>query len=209
LPKISSGFIDGKYRTLAKAESRRLAGHSMGGYGTMRIGMKRPDVFSSLYLLSPCCMGPRLGEPQDTERMARVEAVTSVAEIEKADFGTKAMLASAAAWSPNPANPPLFIDLPVKGGDLQRMVLAKWTANAPLAMVDSYVHNLRRIKALAMDAGNEDRAIAATVRELDEVLNNYKIDHFSEIYEGNHVNRIGERIDTKALPFFSKNLSFK
>ena len=202
-------FIDGKYRTLAKPESRGLAGHSMGGYGTMRIGMKRPDVFSSLYLLSPCCMGPRLGAPQDTERIARVEAVTSVAEIDKADFGTKAMLASAAAWSPNPANPPFFIDLPVKGGELQPMVFAKWTANAPLAMVDSYIHDLRRIKALAMDAGDEDRGIAATVRELDEVLNNYKIDHFFEIYEGNHVNRIGERIDTKALPFFSKNLSFK
>jgi hypothetical protein len=119
------------------------------------------------------------------------------------------MLASAAAWSPNPANPPFFIDLPVKGGELQPIVFAKWTANAPLAMVDSYIHNLRRIKALAMDAGNEDRGIAATVRELDEVLNNYKIDHFSEIYEGNHVNRIGERIDTQVLPFFSKNLSFK
>ena len=28
--------------------SRGLAGHSMGGYGALRIGMKRPDVFLPL-----------------------------------------------------------------------------------------------------------------------------------------------------------------
>lgn len=27
--------------------SRGLGGHSMGGYGTIPIGMKRPDVFSN------------------------------------------------------------------------------------------------------------------------------------------------------------------
>src|SRR5262245_65965557 len=28
----------------------------MGGYGTIRVGMKRPDVFSSLYIMSACCL---------------------------------------------------------------------------------------------------------------------------------------------------------
>src|SRR5712691_11555860 len=49
-------YTDGHYRTLADVKSRGLAGHSMGGYGTLRIGMKYPNVFSSLYALSPCCM---------------------------------------------------------------------------------------------------------------------------------------------------------
>ncbi|HKQ74443.1 MAG TPA: alpha/beta hydrolase-fold protein, partial [Blastocatellia bacterium] len=43
--------IDSNYRTLAQTSSRGLAGHSMGGYGTMRLGMKSPDVFSSIYAL--------------------------------------------------------------------------------------------------------------------------------------------------------------
>jgi S-formylglutathione hydrolase FrmB len=47
------GYIDGHYRTIAKKESRGLCGHSMGGYGALRIGEKNPDVFSSVYLLSP------------------------------------------------------------------------------------------------------------------------------------------------------------
>src|SRR5712671_3800167 len=49
-------YVDSHYRTLANRMSRGLGGHSMGGYGTIRIGMKRPDVFSSLYIMSGCCL---------------------------------------------------------------------------------------------------------------------------------------------------------
>lgn len=49
-------YIDSHYRTLAKRISRGLAGQSMGGYGALSIGMKRPDVFSSIYLMSACCL---------------------------------------------------------------------------------------------------------------------------------------------------------
>ena len=49
-------YIDAHYRTIRKRESRGLVGHSMGGYGASRIGMKHPDVFGSLYIMSPCCM---------------------------------------------------------------------------------------------------------------------------------------------------------
>src|SRR5678809_1349750 len=50
------GYVDSHYRTIANRMSRGLGGHSMGGYGTIRIGMKRPDVFSSLYIMSACCL---------------------------------------------------------------------------------------------------------------------------------------------------------
>src|SRR5271163_753520 len=52
-------YIDARYRTIPDRMSRGLAGHSMGGYGASRIGMKRPDVFSSLYILSACCLTAR------------------------------------------------------------------------------------------------------------------------------------------------------
>ena len=44
------------YRTIANRDGRGLSGHSMGGYGTVRIGMKQPSVFSSLYAMSSCCL---------------------------------------------------------------------------------------------------------------------------------------------------------
>jgi enterochelin esterase-like enzyme len=202
-------YVDAHYRTMAGRNSRGLAGHSMGGYGTMRIGMKNPEVFSSIYLLSPCCMAPRLSASLDAERTARLEAIKNIEEFEKADFGTKAAFASAAAWSPNPNNPPFFLDLPYKKGEPQPMVGAKWAANAPLAMIDAYILNLKRLKAIAFDAGKDDRGIAATVQDLDRIFNNYKMDHTFEIYDGDHVNHIADRIETKVLPFFTKNLSFE
>ncbi|MGC4056105.1 MAG: alpha/beta hydrolase-fold protein [Paludibaculum sp.] len=200
-------YVDQHYRTLARVESRGLAGHSMGGYGAMRIGMKNPDVFSSIYLLSPCCMSTRFSNtPQPGPVPA--ESVKGPADVAKADFGTKAMLASAAAWSPNPANPPLFLDLPSKGGEPQPEVLARWAANAPLSMLDQYIPNIRKLRAIAFDAGDEDRMIAGTNVVLDRMLTAYGVTHTYEVYKGNHINRIAERIDKKVLPFFSSNLSF-
>ena len=49
-------YMDKNYRTIPNRASRGLVGHSMGGYGASRIGMKHPDVFGSLYIMSPCCM---------------------------------------------------------------------------------------------------------------------------------------------------------
>jgi S-formylglutathione hydrolase FrmB len=65
-------YIDSRYRTIPNRASRGLAGHSMGGYGTLRLGMKRPDVFSSLYPMSACCMIEG-GEPN--EALAAAEAL--------------------------------------------------------------------------------------------------------------------------------------
>jgi S-formylglutathione hydrolase len=194
-------YMDAHYRTTPGAAGRGLAGHSMGGYGAIRIGMKHPEVFSSLYLMSPCCMAPMPARPNP-----KAEAIQDPAEVAKADFFTKAVFASAAAWSPNPKNPPLFLDLPTKNGEVQPQVVAKWQANAPLAMIDQYISSLRQYRAIGMDAGTKDQLIAGTVETLDHVLNDYGIKHSYESYEGDHVNRIAERLEKKVLPFFAANL---
>ncbi|AUD07117.1 esterase [Spirosoma pollinicola] len=198
-------YMDEKYRTIPQAASRGLAGHSMGGYGTIRIGQKHPEIFSSLYLLSPCCMTPNM--PGNPQMVSRMEAVKTVADLQKADFGTKAMFASAASWSPNPTNAPFFLDLPTKEGEPQPLVTAKWAANAPLATLDQNIGNIRQLHALAFDAGSKDATIAATNKVLDGMLTNYKIVHTYEEYDGDHINRIAERIEQKMLPFFTANLS--
>src|ERR1700757_4190037 len=53
-------YIDAHYRTIPDRQSRGLVGHSMGGYGASRIGMKHPEVFGALYIMSPCCMSPMI-----------------------------------------------------------------------------------------------------------------------------------------------------
>jgi hypothetical protein len=60
------------------------------------------------------------------------------------------------AWSPNPKNPPFYLDLATKDGTPRPEVLARWAANAPLAFVDQYIGELRTYKAIAMDVGDQD-----------------------------------------------------
>jgi len=200
-------YMDSHYRTIANASGRGLSGHSMGGYGTLRIGQKYPDVFSSIYLLSPCCLVDG-NNTQVSPVLLRADSVKTISDFEKADFGTKATMASAAAWSPNPANPPFYFDLPVKRGQLQPEILAKWTANRPLVTLDQYISNLKKLHAIAFDAGTRDQAIAASITVLDKELKKYGVNHTFEIYEGDHINRVAERIETKMLAFLSNNLSF-
>jgi S-formylglutathione hydrolase len=199
-------FIDKRYRTIARPDSRGLAGHSMGGYGTLRLGMKYARVFTSIYALSPCCLAPFVGTSDG--KPSPTEAVKSKDEIAKANFGTKAQLAGAAAWSPNPNAPPLFLDLPTKDGAVVADVVARFAANAPLAMVHQYIFNLRSLKGIGFDAGTADKSIHATSVELDRVLTEYKLPHDWGSYEGDHLNRVAERIEKVMLPFFGKHLTF-
>jgi S-formylglutathione hydrolase FrmB len=199
--------IDGRYRTLPARMSRGLAGHSMGGYGAIRIGMKRPDVFASLYLMSACCLTPDSNPPPATT--AAAEGIKTREQAEKAasapGFGPSLHLALAAAWSPNPSSPPLFLDLPVKDGKVRPDIVAKWTANAPSEMLGKYVENLNRYYAIAMDIGLKDTLLASN-RELNAAMTRLRIPHTYEEYDGDHTNKVGERLERNVLPFFARNL---
>ncbi len=120
----------------------------------------------------------------------------------------RAQLASAAAWSPDPKNPPLYLDLPSKDGVAQPDVLAKWAANAPLAFVDQYIGNLRQYHAISMDVGDQD-GLRFDAAKLHDILDNYGIANGFEIYPGTHTSAVADRFQNHVMPFFSKNLCFE
>ena len=225
-------YVDSHYRTIANRMSRGLGGHSMGGYGTIRIGMKRPDVFSSLYIMSACCLmnapftggnrgaGARGAAPQGARAGAAGEGRgaapegTGPAPSERSEssgrgrggFGN-VQAALAAAFSPNPKNPPDFFDNPIKDGEPQPLIVAKWAANSPLAMLDQYVTSLKKYHAIMGEVGLQD-GLAASNKQMDQTLTDFGVTHSFETYEGDHTNRVVERIEMKVLPFFSSSLSF-
>jgi len=200
-------YIDTHYRTIPDRLSRGLAGHSMGGYGTARIGMKHPDMFGAIYMMSPCCLSARTAGPVDPQAAAALEAIKSPAESASLPFLQRVQLASAAAWSPDPKNPPLYLDLPTKDGVVQPEVLAKWAANAPLAFVDQYIGNLRQYRAIAMDVGDQD-GLRIDAAKLHEAMDRYGIANSFEIYPGTHVSNVAFRFQDHVIPFFSEHLAF-
>jgi S-formylglutathione hydrolase FrmB len=211
-------YIDAHYRTIPERTSRGLVGHSMGGYGASRIGMKHSDVFGALYIMSPCCMSPMGGGGAGASDRMKEMAIANEKKIAEAKspsdaatilqgFGV-AQLATAAAWAPNPKNPPLYLDLPTKNGVPVPEVQAKMTANSPLAFVDQYLGNLKQYRAISMDVGDQD-GLRVDAAKLHNILDNYGIANSFEIYSGTHTSAVADRFQNHVMPFFSKNLCFE
>ena len=201
-------YIDAHYRTLPRRESRGLVGHSMGGYGASRLGMRHPEVFGSLYIMSPCCMSARGTGPNGADLEKTVAGMKAPSDSAALPFFPRAQLAAAAAWSPNPKKPPLFLDLPTKDGAPQPEVLARWAANAPLAFVDQYVGNLRQYRAISMDVGDQD-GLRADAARLHDIMDAYGIANRFEVYQGTHTSKVADRFQNHVMPFFSGSLSFE
>ncbi len=195
-------YMDANYRTIPNREGRALVGHSMGGYGTWVVGMTHPEVFDSIWAQSACCVSPR----RET-----VESATAMASVprEGADdsgFGMRAGLASAVAWSPNPQKPPFYVDWAVnEEGELDEHVLARWAANSPLAMVSAHVAALESFDGIGLDVGDKDGLVADDTL-IHQELEKFGIEHEWEVYDGDHVNRIGARFKDVVLPWLAEHL---
>lgn len=199
-------YIDGHYRTIPRRESRGLVGHSMGGYGATRIGMKHADTFGALYIMSPGGLEARPIALPDAAAIAALHRIATRDEGAQVEFPARGLLAMSSAWSPNPNRPPLYLDLPFDSeGKPVDEVLRRWSTNSPLAMLDQHVADLRRYSAIAMDVGDRDRT--ADVERLHARLLEYGIENSLDIYEGDHTNRLGFRFQDHVLPFFGRELS--
>ena len=206
LPK----YIDANYRTISKPESRGIAGHSMGCYGAIKIAMKHPDIFSSVYGTSPGLLALRPTE-FDQNAIEEVIIIKNWEELRKGMFATKVILASSAAFAPNPSNPPFYADLPYEltgeAISISENATAKWAANIPSWMADQYISNLQQLRAIAFDAGIRDiPKLLSGSKYFSKTLARLNVKHSFEIFDGNHNDKVIERIETKILPFFSDAL---
>jgi S-formylglutathione hydrolase FrmB len=210
-------YVDGHYRTIPRPASRGIAGHSMGGYGSIVIGMKHPDVFGAVYTLSACCLSMEadLGPSNTAWR-------TALNFKSRNDFSTEsfnaiyatALTGMAAAFTPNP-NRPLRVDFPfrLEGGVLvpNHPAYSRFQSMLPVSMVNQYAENLMKLRGIVIEYGVQDEFshIPAGSQSLSRELAERGISHTFEVYQGDHNNQIPRRLETKVLPFFSRTLSFE
>lgn len=205
--------VDGTYRTLSQASSRGVAGHSMGGYGAIKMGMRHPDVFQVVYGMNSAVLGYADDLSSKNPAFARATKVTGPFNPRR-DVMVASILCIAQALSPNPKRPPFFVDLPyaVTDGALSETpAFERWKKEMPLYMLDRYQANLRKLRALRFDSGRNDAYthIPSTNRLFSERLDALKVPHVFEDYNGDHRNRlwgVEGRIATEVLPFFSRML---
>jgi S-formylglutathione hydrolase FrmB len=211
-------YVDGRYRTIANASGRGIAGHSMGGYGAFMIAMKHPDVFGAVYAMSPCCLGFEGDMTADNPTWAKAAQVNSRDRFTAKpqsfeDFWVDAMISVSAAFAPNRERAPIYADFPfvAKNGHLVRNepAYSAFRSKMPLYLVEEYRANLMKLRGIAVDVGELDQFthIRRTVAKLSAELSDREIPHAFEIYkDGNHGNKIRERFDTRVIPFFTTML---
>lgn len=206
-------YIDGKYRTLARASSRGIAGHSMGGYGAIKLGMKHADVYSVVYGINPAVLGwgRDLTIENPAFRFLLTKPTAGPEDVVKGGFYALGIVVVGQAFSPDPDRAPLFTDLPfaMVNGNLQpaEPAFSRWRENMPVYMVEKYAANLRKLRGFRFDSGYEDEFthIPATARALSAELTAHGIEHVFEEYNGDHRNRMWGRTGRMAgevLPYF-------
>jgi len=202
-------YIDTAYRTVTALDSRGLAGHSMGGRGTLYLAMKYPGVYGAIYGLSSGRMAFEQFEPFDRATWLQVLALQDTSNLDRKFFGP---IGFSAAFSPNPNRPSLLVDFPFElvEGELKRVesVWQKWLAHDPVALLSSHQALLRQLRAIQFDCGISDGLLAAN-RLFAQALTTAGIPHRFEEYDGDHNNRIRDRLETRVLPFFSRVLAFE
>jgi enterochelin esterase-like enzyme len=209
-------YIDQNFRTIAQRESRGIAGHSMGGYGAFKIGMLHPEVYNSIYALSPGLLAMVKEFGPNSNSFKEVQKVKTTEELKKTYY-PKVLVATGRAWSPNSNKPPFFCDFPFEyEGDkmtVNQSVLEKWESNMPFYMVEKYADNLRKMSAIKLDWGrNDSPRFPVQIGMLSQRLENLGINHFAEEYIGDHGNKIWTndgRVLNELLPFFNDYLKFQ
>ena len=201
--------VDAKYRTLPHANSRGIAGFSMGGHGAIKLGMKHPDVFSVVYAMNPAVLGWAGDLTIENPAFATVLRAKTAGDI-RGVYPT-VCICLAQAFSPNPDRAPFFADFPcaLVDGKLRpvQATFDKWEENMPVCMVRRYETNLRKLRGLHFETAWEDeyRHIPLATRALSHVLTSMGIEHTFEEYNGDHRNRRwgrSGRLYTTLLPYF-------
>ncbi|HVG62471.1 MAG TPA: alpha/beta hydrolase-fold protein [Hyalangium sp.] len=164
------GFVDRTYRTLPKAASRAVVGHSSGGYGAMVMGRYHPELFSHLGShAGDCyfeyCYLPDL--PKAASSLLKAGGVEGwFQDFRKRsretkprgdDFTVINVLAMAAAYSPKKGEP-LNIELPFdpQTARLKLEVWNRWLVHDPVRFVPKFLDAFRKMKSVFIDCGTRD-----------------------------------------------------
>jgi len=213
--------VDATYRTIPARESRAVLGHSMGGLGAIRLSMDYPEVFSVAWAMNPCCLcclegdleGEATTDPELWERMVQYRSAEEMwaALEDEGDIWPLILAGVSAAFAPAPDRPPLYVELPadvVEGEVVTTPAADRIAAALPIAHVAERSEALQSLRGLAFDTAFDDEFahIPPATKAFSDSLIALEVPHVYELYEGDHRNRMRERMATRVLPWIDARL---
>lgn len=208
-------WTDSRFRTLARAESRGIAGHSMGGFGAMYLGMRHGGAtYGALYAMSPCCTTrTSFDSTRDGALWDALARTTSFDAWQRLPFPPRVTAAISAAFAPDTTRPPMYFSLLEvrRNGHWEENhdAVRQFDDHTPILMLPRYRANLAAMRAVQFDIGAQDTLVdpRALMRD-DSAFTNAGVPHVFQLFPGDHVNRIGVRLHDAVFPFFSRVLVF-
>jgi enterochelin esterase family protein len=209
--------VDRRYRTRAERDARGVFGRSSGGYGAVRLSMRRPDVFGAF-----ACQSGDMGfalcyVPDFAPTIASLKAAGSLeawverfeSREKKRDFHAINILAMAAAYSPDTSQP-FGVRFPFdqETGELIDEVWQRWRDHDPVNMLETakYADALRSLKLAFFDCGSRDEyRLHLGLGLMRARLEALGIDHVIETFDDNH-RSLAYRHDV-AIPMLAAALS--
>jgi enterochelin esterase-like enzyme len=190
-------FVDAHYRTVPAREGRAVVGRSSGGFGALRLGIDRPDVFGAI--------GSHAGDSAfETSILPELPAAAIaydraggvagfIARFEqertRVSFTGLMLLAYAAAYAPSPEAGLPFCELPVdtQTGELRVSVWQRFMAHDPIERVQRDPDALRGATLVYLDAGDRDEhGLHFGTRRLAQLLTRRGVRVHHEEFEGGH-----------------------
>lgn len=210
-------YIDANFKTLPNRDSRGIAGVFIGGYGAIRLAMRHPDVFGSVYAMHPVGTGTGVGVSMTIPRWDILTNAKSMDDV-KQNGGTRIFTTMFQAHLPDPAKPPLFVDLPARKQDgnliIDATLMNRFRNNFYLeTMIPQYADNLKSLRGFKFDwtrnDANYDHVFAN--QAFTRKLNEFGVAHAAEEYNGPFDESnwgIDGRIYSEVLPFFRAHMIF-
>ena len=216
-------YIDSRYNTVQAAKSRGIAGHSMGGFGSLQLALNNSDVFGHVYSMSPGLFD-EIGLENSGINFAVLErgiekySVLSeetaqseyLSDVKKMIWPSNFAFAYASVFAYDTSKGFPYIEVPEKSDEiyLEDEVYNRYIQGfgAWEEKLDKNGDNFRNLYNLAIEYGEQDELywIPNGSRYLCELLQKAKIPHEQIAFQGGHTNKLQERFDDFMLPFFCK-----
>ena len=193
------------YRTMADRKSRGLVGHSMGGYGATRIGMKHADVFGSLYIMSPCCLSAR-----DSARRRRTDLEKALAGHESpADLAALPFFPGRSSRRPPRGRPTRRTRRSISTCPRRTACRGRrfWRTGRPTRRWPSWISTSGTCASTAPSRSTSairtgSRPTPAAARRARSLRHRNTF----EIYSGTHTSKVADRFQNHVMPFFHRTL---
>jgi S-formylglutathione hydrolase FrmB len=188
--------VDATLRTIPAAEARGVTGSSSGGFGAWHLASRHPDVFSAMSVLSADAYFEHTHKPWIYNYYDQLGGKEPNGPINGEQFSWLTY-GLASCYSPNPAKPPFYVDLPVSypTGELIPEIWQKWLDYDPIVSYRSRMPELKRLKGILLDVGVRDEwDYHYAHRILSKRLTEAGIDHRADEHGGGHGDHLYERL---------------